>query len=96
MMATLAFNELILRIIGLFTPKMLGVIMHYLYVLIILFNTGLNKSKISIYSFGKLVFLLSAFSVRSVFRFYLHKLYNIYIIIVHVGVRYSVILSSLY
>ena len=32
----------------------------------------------------------------SVFRFHLHKLYQIYIIIFYIGVRYSVILFSLY
>ena len=72
---------------------------HYSCVLIILFNTDLNNSVFSTYSFGKLVFLLfvlSVFSVCSVFRIHLQKLYKIYMIIVYIGISYSVILFSLY
>ena len=69
--------------------------------------THIDKSPLSTYSFGEPVFYLSAFPrfpACSVFRFYLHKLYNIYIlyytilyyIIVYIGVRYSVILLLLY
>ena len=52
---------------------------HYLCVAIILLNTGLDSSTFFTYSFRKLVFRLSAFSVfpaYSVFRFlvFLHKL----------------------
>ena len=53
---------------------------HYLYVLIIFFNTGLDKSAFSNLFFGNLVFRLSVFSVLSVcsvFRFHLDKLYKI-------------------
>ena len=65
----------------------------------ILFNTGLDKAAFTTYSFGKLVFRLSAFSVfsaYSVLRFHLHKLYNIYIIFIYIAVMYPVILFSLY
>ena len=57
------------------------------------------NSAFSTYSIGKLVFRLSAlsvFSVCSVFRFHLHRLDNISIIIVYVGVRHLVILFPLY
>ena len=73
---------------------------HYLCGVIILFNTSLDKSAFSTYSFGKLVFRLSAFSMFpscSVFLFHLRQFYyNIYIIFVFIGVSYSMILFSLY
>ena len=68
---------------------------RYSWLVIILFNTGLDKSAFFTYSFGKLVFRLRAFSVfsaSSVFRFHLN---NIYITIVYISVRNSVILFSL-
>ena len=63
---------------------------HYLYVLIIFFNTGLDKSAFSNLFFGNLAFRLSVFSVLSVcsvFRFHLDKLYKILLIIVYIGLR---------
>ena len=60
---------------------------HYLCAVIILLNTILDRSAFSTYSFEKLVFrlsVISVFSARSLFRFYLH---NIYVIIVYVSVR---------
>ena len=47
--------------------------MYYSYVVVILFSTGLRKSVFSTYSFGKLVFRLSVFSVCSVFRIWCLK-----------------------
>ena len=67
---------------------------NYLCVAITLLNTELSKSAFSTYSFGELVFRLYANSACSVFQFHLHKPYNICIIIVYVGIRYSVILFS--
>ena len=69
---------------------------HYSCGVIILYNTGLEKSAFSPYSFGKLVFRLFVFSAYTVFLFYLRKLYKIYIIIVFINVSYSVILFSPY
>ena len=69
---------------------------HYSCGVIILLNTGLDKSAFSTYSFGKLVFILFVFSAFSVFLFYLRKFYKIYLIIVFIDVSYSVILFSLY
>ena len=60
---------------------------HYLCAVIILLNTILDRSAFSTYSFEKLVFrlsVISVFSARSLFWFYLH---NIYVIIVYVSVR---------
>ena len=53
---------------------------HYSHVVIILFNADLDESAFSTYSFGKLVYCLSSFSLFSdsfIFRYYLHKQYNI-------------------
>ena len=73
--------------------------MHYSCVVIILFNTGLHKSVFSTYSFGKLVFCLSAlfvFSSCSEFDVIFINYCNICIIIIDItGVRYSVFLFSL-
>ena len=76
---------------------------HYLHMVIILFNTGLYKSAFSTFSFGKLAFCISVapvFSVSSLLfwiRCYLHsRAYHICIIIVEIGVRWSVISFSLY
>ena len=60
---------------------------HYSCVVIILFKTDLRKSAFSIYSFGKLVFRLSALFLRFLsalcrIRCNFHKLYNISMIIV--------------
>ena len=68
---------------------------HYLFVVIILLNTVLDRSAFSTNSFEKLVFRLSViyiFSARSVFRF---CLYIIYVIIVYISVRNSPILFLL-
>ena len=61
---------------------------HYSCVVIVLFNTSLDKSSFSTFSFEKLVLCIvefSVFSSCSVFRFHLHKLHNIYVIIIHIG-----------
>ena len=62
---------------------------HYSCVVIILFNTGLYNSAFFTYSFGKLVFWISALFVFFVCKLYkLYKPYNVCIIIVCiVGVR---------
>ena len=57
-------------------------------VFIILFHTDLGRSWLSTYSFVKPAFCFSMFSVFSAcskFRFYHHKLHNIYMIIVFIG-----------
>ena len=77
--------------------------MHYSCVVIILlflfYFTGLHKSVFSNYSFGKLVFCLSAlfvFSSCSEFDVIFINYCNICIIIIDIiGVRYSVFLYSL-
>ena len=56
--------------------------LHYLCVVSSLLNTCLDKSGFSTYSFEKIVFRLSAFSVCSVFQFQFDKLYNIYKLVV--------------
>ena len=72
---------------------------HYSWVVIILFNMGLDKSVFSTYSLGKLVFFLSAvfvFSACPEFDLILINFCNICTIIFYiVGVRYSVFLFSL-
>ena len=72
---------------------------HYSCVVIILFSTRLYQSVFSTYSFGKLVFCLSAlfmFSACSEFDVTVLNFYDICIIIIYiVGVRYSVLLFSL-
>ena len=68
---------------------------HYLCAVIILLNTILDRSAFSTYSFEKLVFrlsVISVFSAHSLFWFYLH---NIYVIIVYISVRNSLILFLL-
>ena len=68
---------------------------HYLCAVIILLNTVLDRSAFSTYSFEKLVFrlsVISVFSAHSLFWFYLH---NIYVIIVYISVRNSLILFLL-
>ena len=74
-------------------------ITHYLCVIIFFCNKCLDKFAFSTNAFSNLFFPLSVFSVFSacsVFQFRLQKLYNISIIIVYVGVKYSLILMSLY
>ena len=53
---------------------------HHSYVVIIFFNADLDESAFSTYSFGKLVHCLCSFSVFSdsfIFRYYLHKRFNL-------------------
>ena len=62
---------------------------HCSCMFIILFNTDLGRSVLSTYSFGKPAFcfsMLFVFSAYSKFQFYHHKLYNIYMIIVFIGI----------
>ena len=65
---------------------------HYLCVVIILFDTGLCKTVFFIFSFEKAVSLLSVFPVFSACAVFLircdiHRLYNICLAIVPIGVR---------
>ena len=69
---------------------------HYSCVLIILFNKDLDKSAFLTFTYKKLVFHLSVFFDCSVIQFHLHKLYNIYMIIVYVGISSSVVLLSFF
>ena len=89
-------NELQYRVyVHLFKGALKLYFTHYLFVVIILLNTVLDRSAFSSNSFEKLVFrlpVISVFSARSVFRFYLH---NIYVIIVYISVRNSPILFLL-